>query len=43
MISATVLFFPLQMTGLRGGRLLFHLQKLTKAGIIMQKHERGVT
>jgi len=30
-----------QVTGLRGGNLLFHLQKLTEAGIIMQRHERG--
>ena len=30
-----------QLTGLRGGNLLFHLQKLAEAGIIMQRHERG--
>ncbi|MBP2029645.1 putative transcriptional regulator [Methanohalophilus levihalophilus] len=30
-----------QLTGLRGGNLLFHLQKLTDSGMIIQKHERG--
>lgn len=30
-----------QMTGLRGGNLLFHLKKLTDAGMILQRHERG--
>jgi DNA-binding transcriptional ArsR family regulator len=30
-----------QMTHLRGGNLLFHLQKLESAGLIMQKQERG--
>ena len=28
-------------TGLRGGNLLFHIQKLTNAGLITQKHERS--
>ena len=30
-----------QMTGLRGGNLLFHVRKLTDAGLILQRHERG--
>ena len=30
-----------QITGLRGGNLLFHLRKLTDAGLILQVHERG--
>ncbi|OPY35646.1 MAG: Bacterial regulatory protein, arsR family [Methanoregula sp. PtaU1.Bin006] len=30
-----------QMTGLRGGNLLFHIKKLTDAGLILQRHERG--
>jgi len=30
-----------QMTGLRGGNLLFHIRKLTEAGLILQRHERG--
>lgn len=30
-----------ELTGLRGGNLLFHLQKLTDSGLIMQQHERG--
>jgi DNA-binding transcriptional ArsR family regulator len=30
-----------QMTGLRGGNLLFHVRKLTDAGMILQRHERG--
>jgi DNA-binding transcriptional ArsR family regulator len=30
-----------QMTGLRGGNLLFHIRKLTEAGMILQRHERG--
>lgn len=29
------------LTGLRGGNLLFHLQKLTDSGLILQQHERG--
>jgi hypothetical protein len=30
-----------QMTGLRGGNLLFHIRKLTESGMILQRHERG--
>lgn len=30
-----------EITGLRGGNLLFHLQKLMDSGLIMQQHERG--
>lgn len=30
-----------ELTGLRGGNLLFHLQKLTESGMILQQHERG--
>ncbi|OPY16770.1 MAG: hypothetical protein A4E69_00163 [Syntrophus sp. PtaB.Bin138] len=30
-----------QMTGLRGGNLLFHIKKLTDSGLILQRHERG--
>ena len=30
-----------QMTGLRGGNLLFHIKKLTDSGMIFQRHERG--
>jgi DNA-binding transcriptional ArsR family regulator len=30
-----------QMTGLRGGNLLFHIKKLTESGLILQRHERG--
>ncbi len=29
------------ITGLRGGNLLFHLQKLTGSGMILQRNERG--
>lgn len=29
------------LTGLRGGNLLFHLQKLQERGMILQRHERG--
>jgi DNA-binding transcriptional ArsR family regulator len=29
------------LTGLRGGNLLFHLQKLSDCGMILQRHERG--
>lgn len=29
------------ITGLRGGSLLFHLQKLLDSGMILQRHERG--
>jgi len=30
-----------KMTGLRGGNLLFHLEKLQKSGMILQRGERG--
>lgn len=30
-----------ELTGLRGGNLLFHLQKLLDNGLILQMHERG--
>jgi DNA-binding transcriptional ArsR family regulator len=30
-----------QLTGLRGGNLLFHIRKLTESGMILQRHERG--
>lgn len=30
-----------ELTGLRGGNLLFHLQKLVDSGMILQRHERG--
>lgn len=30
-----------ELTGLRGGNLLFHLQRLTDSGLILQQHERG--
>ena len=30
-----------ELTGLRGGNLLFHLQRLIASGLIMQQHERG--
>ncbi len=30
-----------QMTGLKGGNLLFHIRKLTDTGMILQRHERG--
>jgi DNA-binding transcriptional ArsR family regulator len=30
-----------KLTGLRGGNLLFHLQKLVDGGMIFQRHERG--
>jgi len=30
-----------RMTGLKGGNLLFHVRKLTDAGMILQRHERG--
>ncbi len=29
------------LTGLRGGNLLFHVQKLLDSGMILQRHERG--
>lgn len=30
-----------ELTGLRGGNLLFHLQKLLDSGMMLQRHERG--
>jgi len=30
-----------QLTGLRGGNLLFHIKKLAHTGMILQRHERG--
>ncbi len=30
-----------EITGLRGGNLLFHLQKLLDTGLILQRHDRG--
>ena len=30
-----------ELTGLRGGNLLFHLEKLLGSGMILQRHERG--
>lgn len=30
-----------ELTGLRGGNLLFHIQKLLKNELILQRHERG--
>jgi DNA-binding transcriptional ArsR family regulator len=30
-----------EITGLRGGNLFFHIQKLTDSGMILQQHERG--
>ena len=30
-----------ELTGLRGGNLLFHLQKLLDSGMLLQRHERG--
>jgi DNA-binding transcriptional ArsR family regulator len=30
-----------QLTGLRGGNLLFHIRKLSDTGMILQRHERG--
>ena len=30
-----------QLTGLKGGNLLFHVRKLTDSGMILQRHERG--
>ncbi|HII06334.1 MAG TPA: winged helix-turn-helix transcriptional regulator [Methanotrichaceae archaeon] len=30
-----------ELTGLRGGNLLFHIQKLLDSGMILQQHERG--
>lgn len=33
--------FISERSGLRGGNLLFHLQRLSEAGMIIQQHERG--
>jgi DNA-binding HxlR family transcriptional regulator/ribosomal protein S17E len=42
MASETKTFSSLsELTGLRGGNLLFHLQKLLDSNIILQRHERG--
>ncbi|WP_308572192.1 helix-turn-helix domain-containing protein [uncultured Methanobacterium sp.] len=42
MASETRSFSTLsEFTGLRGGNLLFHLQKLMENDLIMQRHERG--
>ena len=30
-----------QLTGLKGGNLLFHVRKLTDSGMILQRHDRG--
>ncbi|MDZ4170797.1 MAG: winged helix-turn-helix domain-containing protein, partial [Methanobacteriaceae archaeon] len=30
-----------KLTGLRGGNLLFHIQKLLESDLILQRHERG--
>lgn len=42
MINETKTFSSLsEITGLKGGNLLFHLQKLLDCDIILQRHERG--
>jgi len=42
MASETRTFSTLsELTGLRGGNLLFHIQKLLESGLILQRHERG--
>ncbi len=42
MASDTMSFSALsQLTGLRGGNLLFHIQKLVDCNLILQRHERG--
>ncbi len=42
MLSETKTFSALsELTGLRGGNLLFHIQKLLDTNIILQRHERG--
>ncbi len=42
MVSETRTFSALsELTGLRGGNLLFHIQKLLKSELILQRHERG--
>lgn len=42
LISETKPFSSLsELTGLRGGNLLFHIQKLLESGMILQRHDRG--
>lgn len=42
MASETKNFSALsELTGLRGGNLLFHIQKLLESDLILQRHERG--
>ncbi len=42
MASETRKFSTLsELTGLRGGNLLFHIQKLLETDLILQRHERG--
>ncbi|EKF84704.1 winged helix-turn-helix domain-containing protein [Methanobacterium formicicum] len=42
MASETHSFSALsELTGLRGGNLLFHIQKLMESDLIIQRHERG--
>ena len=42
MASETRTFSSLSgLTGLRGGNLLFHIQKLLENGLILQRHDRG--
>jgi predicted transcriptional regulator len=42
MASQTMTFSGLsQLTGLKGGNLLFHIQKLVECNLILQRHERG--
>jgi DNA-binding transcriptional ArsR family regulator len=42
MASETRTFSALaELTGLRGGNLLFHIQKLLQTDLILQRHERG--
>jgi DNA-binding transcriptional ArsR family regulator len=42
MASETRTFSSLsELTGLRGGNLLFHLQKLLEGNLILQRHDRG--
>jgi predicted transcriptional regulator len=42
MASETRTFSSLsELTGLRGGNLLFHIQKLLENDLIIQRHDRG--
>ena len=42
MASETKTFSSLsELTGLRGGNLLFHIQKLLENDLIIQRHDRG--